>query len=338
MSSVSVRGLGMVVLVVALLSVVGVGTAVADHDAPDYTDEANHTVSLPHTSDHYPGDHNRENASQQYWLAGEDAFAAEGAEDGIWLDSLSLEAEWIDYSACDETNVATFGVDEGNNNTGTQVDYEFSNYQKEFDHGEVTVEFSGFEDFSGDPPRLGPEDAIVGDYGANSVGGGCLTMTNEPGWYRVRGIITGTEADNGRDPPSEDAEEVRISAFSGFVYICECEDEEEAREELGPPTSPSTPTPAPTATPTPTPTATSTPTPTPTATPTVTPTPEPTPTIRPVTETPTSSSTPSPTATTTTVNATVAGTSSAGIDPVLVVVLSIVVLAGGGLLLQELAI
>lgn len=91
MPSVSVRGLGFVVLLTVLLGVVlGGGTAAASHPAPDYTEEANHTVVLPHQSDHYPGSQNSQNASKQYWLAGEDAFVEEGAEEGVWVERLHL--------------------------------------------------------------------------------------------------------------------------------------------------------------------------------------------------------------------------------------------------------
>jgi cell division septation protein DedD len=287
-------GVVVALVVVALVGAVGPAGAGDHGDAPDYTGTANHTVDLPQTTDHYPGNRNAENASQHDWFAAKGGFAAEGAPDGIWIDRYAIHADWIDYSACSETGVDTWGVDRGNDNSGTTVDEDYDPTLLEFGDGAVGARYPDWNDIDGNPPYLAPDDAIVLAVGATQVSSGCLTMTGEPGWYRATAYVNGTVADGNcteqgtAECEPDDEEYVEITAKSASVYICECENETEARQELGPPPDETTPTP--TVTPTPTATPTVTPTPTATVTPTVTPTPTPTPI-------PTASPTPTPTAT-----------------------------------------
>lgn len=250
-------------VLVAVLACGLLGTtavAAAQSSGPDNTEGANHTVVLPDATDHYPGEQNPRNASQQYWFAGEEGLEDRGADSGVWVDRVVLTAEWIDYSACERNNVETFGIDRGNNNSGTTVDEEYDTAETTFRDGRVVVEFPDWEEFVGDPPYLAPEDAVVGAYGPSGTDAGCLNVTSEPGWYRVTGYLNGTVADedctDADDPSCEPADKVSVDLETGsnFVYVCECDDESEARDELGPP--PSEPTPTPTATATPTPTAT----------------------------------------------------------------------------------
>ena len=121
----------------------------------------------------------------------------------------------------------------------------------------------------------------------------CVTNPSSEGWYQADVVVEGKAF--GSD------EQVRLEATSHYFAICDgCENDSDARSELGPPPSESTatptPTPTPTATPTPTPEPTPTPDdddPTPTAgddpTPTPTPDDDPTPTES---ETPTATTAP----------------------------------------------
>ncbi len=207
-------------------------------EAEDYTDEANFTVNFPFTTDHYPGDMNTENGSVSYFTSGEQAFHDLGAEEGAFIHMVIIDAEWIDYSACDVDNTAAFGIDRGNNNQGTQIDEDLVSRRKNDDFRDdgLTVTFYDWEDFGGDPPYMAPEDAIVAEQGARSQAGACLTLTNEQGWYQIQGFLNATEADNGQeDPPSDNAETAGVTARSNYLYVCECDSEEEAREQLGPP-------------------------------------------------------------------------------------------------------
>ena len=271
-------------------------------DAPDLTDEANFTVNLPFTTDHYPGDQNEGNGSIQYFASGDQAFHELDAEEGVWIDWIIIDAvsqgeNWIDYSECTTDNTAAFGLDRGNNNSGTQVDEDLVSRQKSNDFRDdgITIEFFDFEDFAGDPLRMMPEDAIVAEQGANSAAGACLTMTDEPGWYQIEGFMNGTVADNGDDEPSDDAEEVELRLNSNWIYVCDCDSREEAEQQLGPaPDDPQEePEDPPEDTPTPTPTPTEEPPeddPTPTEEP-----PQDDPTPTPTEEPPQDDPTPTPT-------------------------------------------
>ncbi|WP_254839004.1 PGF-CTERM sorting domain-containing protein [Natronomonas marina] len=254
-------------------------------EAEDFTEEANFTVTLPMRTDHYPGNHpvhsgqNGYNASIEYNAVGAQALREVGAEEGAFIDNIILEADWIDYSNCDVTqNTKVFGLDYGNNDSGTQIDEDLIQSRKSstLAEGGLTIDFYDWGDLGGDPPYAAPEDAIVAAQGAGSNDGPCLKMTSEPGWYQIQGFINGTEADNGPDQePSEEANKAGILADSNYIYICECDSEAAARETLGPPPNEAgsggesggaTPTPTPSgngATPTPTESGA---TPTPTAT------------------------------------------------------------------------
>ena len=235
-------------LFTVFVSIGGVAPAAADgvqrDEAEDLTDEANFTINLPAQTDHLPGDQNEANGSIEYFAQGEDAFEAVGAEDGVWIDYIVVDAtsqgeDWIDYSECETANTAAFGIDRGNNNSGTQIDEDLVQKQRDSDFRDdgITIEFFDFDSFGDrEPPYLAPEDAIVAAQGAGSNGGPCLTMTDEPGWYRIEAFMNGTVADNGPDEePSDDADEIGFELNSNYVYVCDCENEAEAREQLGSP-------------------------------------------------------------------------------------------------------
>ena len=280
-----------VVLVGSIALVAASGTVAADRHtrdrAPTYDTAdgtVNLTITLPERTDHYPGSRNAENASIEYSASGADAFAELDAEDGLWLDLVIVEASWIDYGACTVTgNTAEFGIDRGNDNSGVQSDESLLEHQSgnNLEQGGLTVEFYDWSAVAGDVPYLAPEDAVVAVQGVGSNDGPCLTMTDDPGWYQIQAFTNGTvatecteEGNSGCEP--DDKQWRGINLNSNYVYICECDSEGEAREQLGPPPNengaPETPTPtrAPT-TPTPTRSGGDS-TPTPTATPTQAPT------------------------------------------------------------------
>jgi PGF-CTERM protein len=205
--------------------------------APMMTEEANLEISAVSQSDHHPGD---QKTSMQYFAAGEAAFTEQGAEDGLFIDTIMVTSDWIDYSDCSVDNTATFGIDRGNNNSGTQTDEGLVQRRKDDDFRDdgLTVWFYSHEDLGGDPPYMAPEDAIVAQQGEGSAAGPCLQPTDEPGWYRIDGFLNGTVADNGRDQaPSDSADQVGVRTKSNWYYICDCESEEEARQQLGDPPS-----------------------------------------------------------------------------------------------------
>ncbi|WP_178916897.1 PGF-CTERM sorting domain-containing protein [Natronomonas gomsonensis] len=260
---------------VAVLATLTTPVAADGHtkaEADDYTEEANFTVNFPYTTDHYPGDQNQENGSIEYFATGAEAVRAETDEEGVYMDFVIIDADWIDYSACDIPNTAVFGIDRGSNLSGTQIDEDLVQKQKNtnFRDDGITIDFYDWSDFAGDPPYATPRSQIVAAQGAGSQDGTCLTVTSEPGWYQVQGFINGTAADNGRGTePSEDANKAGINAKSNYLYVCECDSRAEAEEQLGPAPGSGGTDP----TPTPEPTETTESTPTPTAAPDDTPTP-----------------------------------------------------------------
>jgi PGF-CTERM protein len=267
---------------------VAAGTAAADEHTKDqaanFDGQANLTVNFPYATDHYPGDRNEANGSIEYFASGAEAFEELDAEEGIFLDYVIIDAQWIDYSACDIPNTKAFGIDRGGDNPGTQVDEDLVQKQKNTDFRDdgITINLYDWSDFAGDPPYMAPEDAIVAAQGAGSQDGTCLTVTSEPGWYQIQGFLNGTVADNGPDEqPSSGARTAGVKVNSNYLYVCDCDSRAEAEEQLGPPPGEepkNTATPGPTATPEPTPTPTAEPDDTATTEPTETPenTPQPT--------------------------------------------------------------
>ena len=265
-------GLACVVAVVVLAAASGVAAA-DQHDldsAPTYDSaegEANLTVTLPDQTDHYPGDQNDENASIELSVAAERAFAAEDAEEGLWLERLVIRSDWMDYSACSGGNTKGLRIDRGNNNSGTSTDESMFEHLSgvDLEADGLTVYFYNWEAVTSDPPYLAPEDAVVLGIGQGSNSGPCLTMTDEPGWYQVKAYLNGTVATNcteeGNETCEPDEKQFRgVTMASNYVYVCECDDRREAVDELGLPPN-ETPTPSPTPTATPEPTATETPQP-----------------------------------------------------------------------------
>ncbi|QLD89519.1 PGF-CTERM sorting domain-containing protein [Natronomonas salina] len=244
--SVTVVATALVLSLAATTTLLGVGVAGAAHpdDAPDLSEYADFQVNFPNPSDHYPGDQNPEGGSIEYFASGADAFRQQDAEEGVYIDRIVVHAEyegedWIDYSACSTDNTESFGIDRGNDNDGTEYDEGLVQRQKQVDFRDdgIDIQFYKWGDLGGDPPYMAPEDAIVASQGEGSAGGPCLTLTNEPGWYRIAAYLQGTVADNGPDQqPSDSAGEVSLELNSNnYLYVCECDSEEEAREQLGAP-------------------------------------------------------------------------------------------------------
>ena len=266
-------GLACVVAVVVLAAASGVAAA-DQHDpdsAPTYDSaegEANVTVTLPDQTDHHPGDQNAENASIELSVAAERAFAAEDAEEGLWVERLVIRSDWMDYSACSSGNTKAFGIDRGNNNSGTSADESMVGHLSgsNLEADGLTVYFYSWEAATNGPPYLASEDAVVLGIGQGSNDGPCLTMTDEPGWYQMQAYLNGTVAtkctEEGNETCEPDEKQFRgVMMASNYVYVCECDDRREAVDELGlPPNETTTPTatPDPTATETPQPADTDT--------------------------------------------------------------------------------
>ena len=269
------RAVVLACLLAVVLLVAASGAAAADqHDpdsAPTYDTtegETNVTITFPDRMDHYPGDRNDDNASLEASIAAEGAFADVDTEEGLWLDTVVVRAYWIDFRECfGSRNTGVLGIDRGNDDSGTTTDETLSDNRLRTRYGQeaVTVEFYEWDSdgmVGGDPPYLAGEDAVVLAIGNGSNDGPCLTMTDRPGWYQVEAFLNGSVAtscteEGNRDCEPDDEQFRGVTMLSTYVYVCACEDGEEARETLGSPPN-ETPTASPTTRPPDEPTATDT--------------------------------------------------------------------------------
>jgi len=176
-----------------------------------------------------------------------------------------VRVTWVDggFAGCGASNAEVFGIDRGNDDPGTETDESLFASIKSTKVNEDVFEADFYDegDFGGNPPTFYEGDELVGKTT------GCIDTPDEPGWYQVSSTIASKDGN--------------FEARSHYFYICDCSDEQEAREQLGPPPSEDTPTPTATATATAEPTPTPEPTPTRTPPEDGTPFPSPTPTATP---------------------------------------------------------
>lgn len=200
----------------------GVGVASADHEPA----ETNFTFEPMEPEDHRPGAENIRSGTVGQAAPGVDT----DLETLLELRSVYSEGSWAD---CGPTRSETFGIDRGGDNERYEVDESLRNNVERFSAGEdvFVTEFYDEDDY-GASTYLNSEDRVLALIE-------CVDNPDEPGWYRIDvAAVTGR---------TEDGEEVTFEDPSHYFWICRCEDEAEAREELGPP--PSEPEETPTATP-----------------------------------------------------------------------------------------
>ncbi|QLD88093.1 PGF-CTERM sorting domain-containing protein [Natronomonas salina] len=200
--------------VVAIVAVQFAGVAAAGHGSP-----ANFTVYPETTEDRSPS-----TTTGNYVMssAGADAF---DSERGLkYVDFYWIESDQASFTGCNPDNARTFGIDRGNNNTGTQTDVDLLEHMKNYNVGDnrITLELFDEGDFGGDPINLNAPDATI------AVLADCVENTGDPGWYQFQGYVNGTTYD-------DSYEEVYLD--SHYFWIGDFESEAGAREELGPPPS-----------------------------------------------------------------------------------------------------
>lgn len=214
-------------IVAAVALAAGVGGVAARSTAASPHDNgvgANYTVVLPNEADHYPGEQGGK-ASIQHLSTGEKVFENNGAKGLKTLEFIVISSPSIDFSSCTTENTRAFGVDRGNDDGGTTTDESLLKHREnsKFMENKIVVDFFDDESIAGESTHLNKSDQIV------AVQADCYIMPQEPGWYQVNARINGT-AYNG-----EHIDEPGIT--SHYFYICDCSDEQEAREKLGPPPS-----------------------------------------------------------------------------------------------------
>lgn len=199
-------------LLAVVLGSTAAGVASADH-APA---ETNFTLELMEPEDHHPGAENVR--------SGTIGQAGEGVDTDLEtllrLRAVYSEGNWQD---CGPGTSEVFGIDRGSDNERYEVDESLEDKIKRFSAGEdeFVTEFND-EDDIGASTHLNSEDRILSLIE-------CIDNPEEPGWYQIDvAAVTGRTADG---------EEVTFEDPSHYFWICECQDEAEAREELGPPPS-----------------------------------------------------------------------------------------------------
>lgn len=232
---------------VLLLSVAVAGAGVAAADGM--------TVVPDGPADHHPGDGGEGPGNASYALFGV------SDTDIDYVDGFEIRWEDGVASKCYNNDLRTYGIDRGDSQEGEGIDEEAIQYTDRTSRTDdrVYVDFYPRNAFVGETTHLDTGDELV--LGVEN----CVRNPAEPGWYRQTMVFNGTMEDG-------TYRETRLE--SNYVWVCECENEREAREQLGPPPSErddagseatATPTPTPVATAEPTATETQTETPTATA-------------------------------------------------------------------------
>lgn len=145
------------------------------------------------------------------------------------LRSVFEEGSW---EGCGPASSEVFGIDRDGDGDRYETDESLEENVKRFSAGEDVFEAEFYdEDDFGPSTHLNSDDRVVSIIE-------CVDNPEEPGWYRID-----VAAVTGRTP---DGEVVTMEDASHYFWICDCEDEAEARETLGPPPSEPEPTGTPT--------------------------------------------------------------------------------------------
>lgn len=189
---------------------------------------------------------------------------AKGLTEDIRVFSAVVDAAPANPSACTPQDASVFGIDRGNDDEGTTTDENLLTSYKSYESTDryIRLKFYRESALAGEPVRGTVDDELVVKLDD------CLQLPSERGWYRITAKINGsTKFDTQTD--------YTLYAGTQYIYVCDCESRQAARETLGPPPNEqggsSEQTPEPTATPEATPTPTAEPE-TPTATAEATPT------------------------------------------------------------------
>lgn len=209
------RGILAFVLSVTLVAGAGLVPATAVVGANHGAEMADFTVEP--MSDRSPGATN-----VRYGMV----VVGEGGTDFRTLESMTAVYEEGSFAACTTSKSETFGIDRGNTHAGYEVDENLEKNTKQFSAGEdvFEVQFNGEDDFGGST-HLNDGDAII------SVAK-CIDNPDDPGWYQISGSSTGI---------TESGERKTFGDQSHYFWVCDCANEAEAREKLGP--SPADPEP-----------------------------------------------------------------------------------------------
>ena len=217
--------MGVAAAVAASLLGAGVLGAVGVAGAGHGPEGSNFTYTPLSTDDREPG------ASET--RVGQIGQAAAGV-DTDFETLLRLRAVWRagSWEDCGPGSAEAFGIDRGSDNEPYTVDESLTDNVKSFSASEDVFESRFYdEDELGESVHLNSEDRVFSVIE-------CPQNPPEAGWHRIDAAsVTGRTAGG---------EVVTFEDPSHWFWICDCRNEAEARDRLGPP--PSEPMPTPTAT------------------------------------------------------------------------------------------
>lgn len=200
--------------IVLLVGLTAFGVGVVPQASAGHGSKANYTVQpVDAPDDRQPG---ISDASYQQF-----AVANESVQ---YVDYFVVTWDAGDLSRCGVEDTEELGIDRGGNNSGTETDEGLLQYVKDQQRSEdrVVVDFYDEDDVAGETTYINESDEIV------SYQTDCFGNPEEPGWYQITAELNGTGWDDERK---------EASATSHYFWICDCESEAQARDQLGPPPS-----------------------------------------------------------------------------------------------------
>lgn len=212
------------VATVALLTLASVGFASANvagpGDPPEPTTEnhppsegANFTVQ---PDDHSPGTQTAYNMLSR----GEGPW---GDSDGLrTIDFYKITTQATQFQDCTPDNARAFGIDRENDDPGTETDDPLLQHMKDYNVTDrvIIVDLYNESDAFGESTHLNRSDETVARLA------GCVMTPQEPGWYQFTGYVNGT---------NYQGEFQEVQLYSKYFYVCDCENRQQAEQELGPP-------------------------------------------------------------------------------------------------------
>lgn len=130
----------------------------------------------------------------------------------------------FDWSSCGAGNAAAYGLDRGNDDSGTGTDVSLLSAAKtlQFRDGGINTAYYKENALAGEPITVNVEDQVIASLND------CQQNPSEPGWYRAFARSNGsTQMDTQTD---------FAVATTDYTYICEgCDSRQDAIEKLGPP-------------------------------------------------------------------------------------------------------
>lgn len=267
--------LAVMIIVVAIATLPGAysfteGVAATDHLDYEDGDHPRADGFVVEPDDRSPG---ASGVTVKWKTAGETVMKDAGLEWGFeYTEYIEFEIGDFSFTNCDLSNAGPTEIqrDGAHDDDGGAPTVGTIQYIKDFKLGDTylwsfyyegTELSSTEEEYNGGPGDGKGEGRNDGDrnldwYSDDSWStefNDCVDNPDQKGWYQWTWYMNGTNADGyeeGQEISSENSrqgESVEFAARSQWIYICDCENEQEARDKLGDPPSenggsPSTPT------------------------------------------------------------------------------------------------